>query len=64
MYRVASYMALTGESFSPGVSSVKKLRPPPAPVLCRAVDVLDLAARRSAFDDSLLHSEQRNHERP
>jgi len=31
----------SGESFNPGVSSVKKLRPPPAPELCRAVDVVD-----------------------
>lgn len=42
-------LALTGESFSPGVSSVKKLRPPPAPELCRAVDVLDLAASIHTF---------------
>jgi len=38
------WLALTGESFSPGVSSVKKFRPPPAPEACRAVDVLDRAA--------------------
>ena len=35
---------LTGESLSPGVSSVKKFRPPPAPELCLADDVLDRAA--------------------
>ena len=38
-------LQLTGESLSPGVSSVKKFRPPPAPELCRADDVLDRAAR-------------------